>query len=114
MLTKEDKFQKILNLYTKVVDAGLTWGISSDEELIQNQRMVSLTDNKNTGPNVKYILRQNVSTSNQSNDNRFAKNYLQVGQNNLNHMGLNNDYQHVKNGSRPKNDIELKLKKFVE
>ena len=114
MLTKEAKFQKILNLYTKVVDAGLTWGISSDEELIQNQRMVSITDNKNSGPNVKYILRQNANISNQNNDNRFAKNYLQVGQNNLNHMGLNNDYQHVKNGSRPKNDIKLKLKKVVD
>ena len=34
MLTKEAKFQKVLNLYTKVIESGSTWGMTTYDDVI--------------------------------------------------------------------------------
>lgn len=111
MLTKEAKFQKVLNLYTKVIESGSTWGMTTYDDVIQNKRIISLTDAKGSGPNDKYVQRQNVSTSTQNNDYHYSKSQLQIGQLKITDITLDDSYKYVRNGSRPKNDIELKLKK---
>lgn len=111
MLTKERKFQKTLDLYTQVIESGSTWGMTTYEDVLQNKRIISLTDAYGTGPNDKYIQRQNVSTSTQNNDYHFSKNQLQIGQIKITDNNLDDSYKHVRNGYRPKNEIELKLKK---
>lgn len=68
MLTKEDKFQKTLKLYTMVVEAGLTWGINDDNDITKQNSVI--------GKKLKWY------------ENKY-----------------------VKNGSRPKNNVELKLTK---
>lgn len=38
-------------------------------------------------------------------------NKLEIGQTHTHEKGINNEYKYVKNGSRPKNNLQLKLKK---
>ena len=47
MLTKEAKFQKVLNLYTKVIDAGLTWGINDEDEMVKHKIAIGKRKAKN-------------------------------------------------------------------
>lgn len=114
MLTKERKFQKTLDLYTQVIESGSTWGMTTYEDVLQNKRIISLTDAQGTGPNDKYIQRQNVSTSTKNNDYHFSKSQLKIGQMKITDNNLDDSYKHVRNGSRPKNEIKLTLKKVEE
>lgn len=107
MLTKEDKFQKVLNLYTKVVDAGLTWGINDDSDITKQNNVIG----KKNKWYEKYIDRQTAIIYSQNKEFKFTMNKLEIGQTLTHEKGVNNEYKYVKNGSRPKNNIQLKLKK---
>ena len=47
----------------------------------------------------------------QNKEFKFVQNKLEIGQTYTHEKGINNEYKYVKNGSRPKNNIELKLTK---
>lgn len=111
MLTKEDKFQKVLNLYTKVMDAGLTWGINDEDEMIKHKIAIGKRKAKNLKWYEKYIDRQTAIIYSQNKEFKFARNKLEIGQTLTHEKGIDNEYKYVKNGSRPKNNIQLKLKK---
>ena len=111
MLTNEDKFQKVLNLYTKVIDAGLTWGINDEDEMVKHKIAIGKRNAKNIKWYEKYINRQTAIIYNQNKEFKFTMNKLEIGQTHTHEKGVNNEYKYVKNGSRPKNNLQLKLKK---
>lgn len=107
MLTKEQKFQKTLNLYAQVIDAGLTWGINEDADITKQNSVIG----KKNKWYEKYIDRQTAIIYNQNKEFKFYRNKLEIGQTTKHEKGVDNEYKYVKNGSRPKNDVKLKLKK---
>lgn len=107
MLTKEDKFQKTLKLYHMVTEAGLTWGINDDNDITKQNSVIG----KKNKWYEKYIDRQTAIMYSQNKEFKFVQNKLEIGQTYTHEKGINNEYKYVKNGSRPKNNIELKLKK---
>ena len=107
MLTREEKFQKTLNLYNMVINAGLTWGINNNADIEKHNNMIG----KKTKWYEKYIDRQTAIIHSQNKNSKFAKNKLEIGQTYTHEKGVNNEYKYVKKGSRPKNNIEIKLKK---
>lgn len=54
MVSKERKFLKTVDLYSRVVDAGLTWGFTDYEEVAEHKRL--------TGLFATQISRQNLCT----------------------------------------------------
>lgn len=113
MLSKERKFQKMLDLYTQVIESGSTWGITSYEDVLRNKRLSSMTESKGT-PDDKYIQRQNVSTANQNHDYHYSRNKLSgINQANVAPIDFDDSYTNVKSGSKPKNEIKLQLKKVT-
>ena len=42
MVSKERKFLKTVDLYSMVVDAGLTWGFTDYEEVAEHKRLTGL------------------------------------------------------------------------
>lgn len=111
MLTKEAKFQKTLKLYNMVKDAGLTWGINDKNEMIKHQIAIGKRNAKNIKWYEKYIDRQTAIIYSQNKEFKFTMNKLEIGQTHTHEKGINNEYKYVKNGSRPKNNLQLKLKK---
>ena len=57
MVSKERKFLKMVDLYTQVVESGLTWGFSDYEELAEHKRLTGLFATQISRQNDKYEQR---------------------------------------------------------
>ena len=68
MVSEERRFLKKVELYSLVVDAGLSWGFSDCdfEEVVRHKQLTSLCARNRSEPQDKYLKRQNVELTVQS------------------------------------------------
>lgn len=66
MVSKERKFLKMVDLYTQVVESGLTWGFSDYEELAEHKRLTGLFATQISRQNDKYEQRHTADLKAQS------------------------------------------------
>ena len=99
MLSEERKFLKTVDLYSKVVDAGLTWGFSDYEEVADHKRLTGLFATRISRQNDKYEERHTADLKAQNKEFGYVQPSNRVPIFNDAIVDLDNTYKYVKTGS---------------
>lgn len=99
MLSEERKFLKTVDLYSKVVDAGLTWGFSDYEEVAEHKRLTGLFATQISRQNDKYEQRHTADLTAQSKEFGYVQpsNGVPIFDNVI--VDLDNIYKYVRTGT---------------
>lgn len=99
MVSKERKFLKTVDLYSKVVDAGLTWGFSDYEEVAEHKRLTGLFATQISRQNDKYEQRHTADLKAQSKEFGYVQPSNGVPIFNDEVVDLDNTYKYVRTGT---------------
>lgn len=99
MISKERKFLKIVDLYSKVVDAGLTWGFTDYDEVVEHTRLTGLFATRISRQTDKYEQRHTVDLKAQSKEFGYVQpgNSVPIFDDVI--VDLDNTYKYVRTGS---------------
>jgi hypothetical protein len=99
MLSEERKFLKTVDLYSKVVDAGLTWGFTDYEEVAEHKRLTGLFATQISRQNDKYEQRHTADLKAQSKEFGYVQpsNGVPIFDNVI--VDLDNAYKYVRTGT---------------
>ena len=99
MLSEERKFLKTVDLYSKIVDAGLTWGFSDYEDVAEHKRLTGLFATQISRQNDKYEERHTADLKAQSKEFGYVQpsNGVPIFDNVI--VDLDNTYKYVRTGS---------------
>lgn len=99
MVSKERKFLKTVDLYSKVVDAGLTWGFTDYEEVAEHKRLTGLFATQISRQNDKYEQRHTADLKAQSKEFGYVQpsNGVPIFDNVI--VDLDNVYKYVRTGT---------------
>lgn len=95
MVSKERKFLKMVDLYTQVVESGLTWGFSDYEELAEHKRLTGLFATQISRQNDKYEQRHTADLKAQSKEFGYVQPSNGVPIFNDEVVDLDNTYKYV-------------------
>ena len=99
MVSKERKFLKTVDLYSMVVDAGLTWGFTDYEEVAEHKRLTGLFATQISRQNDKYEQRHTADLKAQSKEFGYVQPSNGVPIFNDEIVDLDNTYKYVRTGS---------------
>lgn len=99
MVSKERKFLKMVDLYTQVVELGLTWGFSDYEELAEHKRLTGLFATQISRQNDKYEQRHTADLKAQSKEFGYVQPSNGVPIFNDEVVDLDNTYKYVRTGT---------------
>ena len=99
MVSKERKFLKMVDLYTQVVESGLTWGFSDYEELAEHKRLTGLFATRISRQNDKYEQRHTADLKAQSKEFGYVQPSNGVPIFNDEVVDLDNTYKYVRTGT---------------
>ena len=99
MVSKERKFLKMVDLYTQVVESGLTWGFSDYEELAEHKRLTGLFATQISRQNDKYEQRHTADLKAQSKEFGYVQPSNVVPIFNDEVVDLDNTYKYVRTGT---------------
>ena len=99
MVSKERKFLKMVDLYTQVVESGLTWGFSDYEEVAEHKRLTGLFATQISRQNDKYEQRHTADLKAQSKEFGYVQPSNGVPIFNDEVVDLDNTYKYVRTGS---------------
>ena len=99
MVSKERKFLKMVDLYTQVVESGLTWGFSDYEELAEHKRLTGLFATQISRQNDKYEQRNTADLKAQSKEFGYVQPSNGVPIFNDEVVDLDNTYKYVRTGT---------------
>lgn len=99
MVSKERKFLKMVDLYTQVVESGLTWGFSDYEELAEHKRLTGLFATQISRQNDKYEQRHTADLKAQSTEFGYVQPSNGVPIFNDEVVDLDNTYKYVRTGT---------------
>lgn len=99
MVSKERKFLKTVELYSMVVDAGLTWGFTDYEEVAEHKRLTGLFATQISRQNDKYEERHTADLKAQSKEFGYVQpsNGVPIFDNVI--VDLDNTYKYVRTGT---------------
>lgn len=99
MVSKERKFLKMVDLYTQVVESGLTWGFTNYEEVAEHKRLTGLFATQISRQNDKYEQRHTADLKAQSKEFGYVQpsNGVPIFNNEV--VDLDNTYKYVRTGS---------------
>ena len=108
MISEERRFRKKVELYSLVVDAGLSWGFSDCdfEEVIRHKTLTSLRARNRSEPQDKYLKRQNVEIQAQNKDFGYVQPNKSIPIFNDAIVDLDDTYKYVRTGTPIKNPDE--------
>lgn len=99
MVSKEGKFLKMVDLYTQVVESGLTWGFSDYEEVAEHKRLTGLFATQISRQNDKYEQRHTADLKAQSKEFGYIQPSNGVPIFNDEVVDLDNTYKYVRTGT---------------
>lgn len=99
MVSKERKFLKMVDLYTQVVESGLTWGFSDYEEVAEHKRLTGLFATQISRQNDKYEQRHTADLQAQSKEFGYVQPSNGVPIFNDEVVDLDNTYKYVRTGT---------------
>ena len=99
MVSKERKFLKMVDLYTQVVDSGLTWGFTDYEEVAEHKRLTGLFATQISRQNDKYEQRHIADLQAQSKEFGYVQPSNGVPIFNDEVVDLDNTYKYVRTGT---------------
>ena len=99
MVSKERKFLKMVDLYTQVVESGLTWGFSDYEEVAEHKRLTGLFATQISRQNDKYEQRHTADLKAQSKEFGYVQPSNGVPIFNDEVVDLDNNYKYVRTGT---------------
>lgn len=99
MVSKERKFLKMVDLYTQVVESGLTWGFSDYEELAEHKWLNGLFATQISRQNDKYEQRHTADLKAQSKEFGYVQPSNGVPIFNDEVVDLDNTYKYVRTGT---------------
>lgn len=99
MVSKERKFLKMVDLYTQVVESGLTWGFTDYEEVAEHKRLTGLFATQISRQNDKYEQRHTADLKAQSKEFGYVQPSNGVPIFNDEVVDLDNTYKYVRTGS---------------
>lgn len=99
MVSKERKFLKMVDLYTQVVESGLTWGFSDYEEVAEHKRLTGLFATQISRQNDKYEQRHTADLKAQSKEFGYVQPSNGVPIFNDEVVDLDNTYKYVRTGT---------------
>lgn len=99
MVSNERKFLKMVDLYTQVVESGLTWGFSDYEELAEHKRLTGLFATQISRQNDKYEQRHTADLKAQSKEFGYVQPSNGVPIFNDEVVDLDNTYKYVRTGT---------------
>lgn len=99
MVSKERKFLKMVDLYTQVVESGLTWGFSDYEEVAEHKRLTGLFAIQISRQNDKYEQRHTADLKAQSKEFGYVQPSNGVPIFNDEVVDLDNTYKYVRTGT---------------
>lgn len=99
MVSKERKFLKTVDLYSMVVDAGLTWGFTDYEEVAEHKRLTGLFATQISRQNDKYEQRHTADLKAQSKEFGYVQPSNGVPIFNDEVVDLDNTYKYVRIGT---------------
>lgn len=99
MVSKERKFLKMVDLYTQVVESGLTWGFTDYEEVAEHKRLTGLFATQISRQNDKYEERHTADLKAQSKEFGYVQpsNGVPIFDNVI--VDLDNTYKYVRTGT---------------
>lgn len=99
MLSEERKFLKTVDLYTQVVESGLTWGFTDYEEVAEHKRLTGLFATQISRQNDKYEERHTADLKAQSKEFGYVQpsNGVPIFDNVI--VDLDNTYKYVRTGT---------------
>ena len=99
MLSEERKFLKMVDLYTQVVESGLTWGFTDYEEVAEHKRLTGLFATQISRQNDKYEERHTADLKAQSKEFGYVQpsNGVPIFDNVI--VDLDNTYKYVRTGT---------------
>ena len=99
MLSEERKFLKLVDLYTQVVESGLTWGFTDYEEVAEHKRLTGLFATQISRQNDKYEERHTADLKAQSKEFGYVQpsNGVPIFDNVI--VDLDNTYKYVRTGT---------------
>ena len=100
MVSKERKFLKMVDLYTQVVESGLTWGFSDYEEVAEHKRLTGLFATQISRQNDKYEQRHTADLKAQSKEFGYVQPSNGVPIFNDEVVDLDNTYKNVRTGTK--------------
>lgn len=99
MVSKERKFLKMVDLYTQVVESGLTWGFTDYEEVAEHKRLTGLFATQISRQNDKYEQRHTADLQAQSKEFGYVQPSNGVPIFNDEVVDLDNTYKYVRTGT---------------
>ena len=99
MLSEERKFLKMVDLYTQVVESGLTWGFTDYEEVAEHKRLTGLFATQISRQNDKYEQRHTADLKAQSKEFGYVQPSNGVPIFNDEVVDLDNTYKYVRTGT---------------
>lgn len=99
MVSNERKFLKMVDLYTQVVESGLTWGFTDYEEVAEHKRLTGLFATQISRQNDKYEQRHTADLKAQSKEFGYVQPSNGVPIFNDEVVDLDNTYKYVRTGS---------------
>ena len=99
MVSKERKFIKMVDLYTQVVESGLTWGFTDYEEVAEHKRLTGLFATQISRQNDKYEQRHTADLKAQSKEFGYVQPSNGVPIFNDEVVDLDNTYKYVRTGT---------------
>lgn len=99
MVSNERKFLKMVDLYTQVVESGLTWGFTDYEEVAEHKRLTGLFATQISRQNDKYEQRHTADLKAQSKEFGYVQPSNGVPIFNDEVVDLDNTYKYVRTGT---------------
>ena len=99
MLSEERKFLKLVDLYTQVVESGLTWGFTDYEEVAEHKRLTGLFATQISRQNDKYEERHTADLKAQSKEFGYVQPSNRVPIFNNGIVDLDDTYKYVRTGT---------------
>ena len=99
MLSEERKFLKLVDLYTQVVESGLTWGFTDYEEVAEHKRLTGLFATQISRQTDKYEERHTADLKAQSREFGYVQPNNRVPIFNNEIVDLDNTYKYVRTGT---------------
>lgn len=99
MLSEERKFLKLVDLYTQVVESGLTWGFTDYEEVAEHKRLTGLFATQISRQNDKYEERHTADLKAQSKEFGYVQPNNRVPIFNNEIVDLDDTYKYVRTGT---------------